>query len=446
MDAWEKRLKILVIRLSAIGDVIHCLPAAAILKRAFPHAELVWLVEPFSAQLLKENPGVDRVIVFPAKLWLKEAGNPARWSASVKEASQFFKDLRDERFDLALDMQGLFKSGMLAFASGAKIKAGFAGTREFAEQFLTHRLNVGDYFGHFVPVIDMNNKLAEFAVQLLNGQVVPGPVVFPLPPAQPESVAKVERLINGVVPQAGSIPATGSVPGAESVPKAGSVPAAGSVPGTESVPLAESVPAAGASDKSSGSLESMSEKGFAVFDARSGASASLPIIRTAVFIPGTTWSTKIWPAEKWVGLAQRLVQEFNCRIVFIGGKLEAETNRQIVSQLTNVLAPSAIIDLTEETTLLDLVALFQRVDLVVGPDTGPLHLAVAVGIPKVLGIYGATPWRRLGPYGAQCRSVSLSLECQPCYAKHCRLQTIACLNDLSVEHVMGELLALLKQS
>ena len=120
----------------------------------------------------------------------------------------------------------------------------------------------------------------------------------------------------------------------------------------------------------------------------------------------------------------------------MGGKSELESNRQIVSRIAKQSPNARIIDLTCKTSLLDLVALFERVDLVVGPDTGPLHLAAAVGKPKVIGIYGSTPTGRLESYGTHSRSVSLGLWCQPCYAKICPLNTIDCLRRLTAETVL----------
>ena len=82
-------LKILIIRLSAIGDVVHCLPAAAILKRACPCAEISWVVEPMSAELIINNPSVDRAIVFPGKVWLGDLTHPVKWLGTVVQASSF---------------------------------------------------------------------------------------------------------------------------------------------------------------------------------------------------------------------------------------------------------------------------------------------------------------------------------------------------------------------
>src|ERR1700761_2569324 len=78
--------KILIVKLSAIGDVIHCLPVAAALKEAMPDAQISWLVEQTSAELLQGNQVIDEVIVFQAKSWVKQLSNPAKWLAVLKEA------------------------------------------------------------------------------------------------------------------------------------------------------------------------------------------------------------------------------------------------------------------------------------------------------------------------------------------------------------------------
>jgi ADP-heptose:LPS heptosyltransferase len=167
----------------------------------------------------------------------------------------------------------------------------------------------------------------------------------------------------------------------------------------------------------------------------SATSGEFPAKHECILVPGTTWITKIWPEDHWYQLGIKLIERFNYRLLIIGSRGEADVNRRLCEKL-NAFKNDAAIDLTNKTSLLELSALFPEVDLVVGSDTGPLHLAAATGRTRVVGIYGSTPCLRNGPYGLQCRSVSLQIACQPCYSKQCKYHTLDCLRNLPVEKVM----------
>src|SRR3984893_10817271 len=102
--------RILIVRLGAMGDIVHTLPAAAALKAGHPHSRLTWVVEPQWAPLLEMNPFVDRVVPFRRE----------RFFESVRE-------LRAERYDFAVDFQGLLKSAVVARLAGPLAIFGFAG-------------------------------------------------------------------------------------------------------------------------------------------------------------------------------------------------------------------------------------------------------------------------------------------------------------------------------
>ncbi len=112
-------LKILLIRLSAIGDVVHALPALNALRTTFPDARIDWLVEELSAPILQEHPQLDNVHVFQNR-WRKKFG---RYLFS--QIVPFFKKLRAQKYDWAIDFQGLTKSGFAAYFSGARRVIGF---------------------------------------------------------------------------------------------------------------------------------------------------------------------------------------------------------------------------------------------------------------------------------------------------------------------------------
>lgn len=111
---------VLIVRLSAIGDVIHALPVLTALRQALPKARLGWVVEELSAPLLENHPYLDRLYVIPKKRWKK---NFAR--LYFPEIRPFFREIRREGWEAALDIHGLTKSGLVARACGARIRVGY---------------------------------------------------------------------------------------------------------------------------------------------------------------------------------------------------------------------------------------------------------------------------------------------------------------------------------
>lgn len=360
----------MIIRLSAMGDIVHGLPVAAYLKENLPGLELSWMVEAAGIPLLEGNPAVDRVIVFPKKKWLQQLNSVSGIAATASEASNFISSLKSLKFDAVIDLQGLFKSSILAYLSGAARRFGFKGTREGADRLLTHVLDAGDYFGSNTHVVELNLRLAEYTSQIL----------LDLKTGNDSSINGLAKNIKA------------------------------------SFPLPQ--PAAGNYDRLRALL---------------GQSGSNQVVKSPVLalVPGTTWQSKIWPAEKWIELSKLLLLEkVPGPILLIGGAGEENMNREIAAS-----APDKFLNLTGKTGILDLIAIFQESDIVIGTDSGPVHLAAATGKPVVLSIFGSTPPLRNGPYGSHCSTVSLDLSCQPCFKKVCPLKTLACLKDLSAMQV-----------
>src|SRR5215469_5646307 len=111
-------MKILIVKLSSIGDVVHTLPAAAALRRSFPVANIVWAVGPRASEIPRHCPAIDRVI---------ELESGQNGESRLGGFQRQLAEVRSERADLVIDFQGLLKSGAVAFASGAKRRIGFAG-------------------------------------------------------------------------------------------------------------------------------------------------------------------------------------------------------------------------------------------------------------------------------------------------------------------------------
>jgi len=118
-------MRILVVRLSAIGDVVRTLPAVSLIRNRLPRAHIAWVTESVPAGALAHRDDLDEVIVFPPRL--KElARNPLRWPGMVREFLAFMKGIRGRRFDVVLDFHGLFKSGIISLLAGGGERYGYA--------------------------------------------------------------------------------------------------------------------------------------------------------------------------------------------------------------------------------------------------------------------------------------------------------------------------------
>lgn len=290
--------RILIVRLSAIGDVVHGLPVLNALRAALPDAHIAWLVESRAAELLRGHPSLDEHVELP-RGWLKSP------SAVLRLRNR----LRASRFDVAVDLQGLTKSALAAWLSGAKTRIGFGGA---AGREISRWLNNTLVEPSGTHVIDRN-------LDLLHPLGIHKPAVrFEL----------CEHARDGHF--------------AESVIEAGNL--------------------------SSG---------------------------CAVINPGAGWASKLWPAERFGQVAAHLGRRHRLpSLVVWGGARERALADAVVAASAGqaVVAPS--------TTLLEMAALARRAHLFIASDTGPLHIAAAVGTPCV-GLYGPMPAERNGPYGPE---------------------------------------------
>ena len=135
----SENVNILIVKLSAIGDVIHTLPALAALRRCYPVADITWVVEEASADLLAGHPALNRVIVSRRKTWMKEIRR-GRIAAPLKEMHAFFKALRSRPYDLVIDFHGLLKSAVIVAASRGRRKLGYDSMQEFSGLFYDEKI------------------------------------------------------------------------------------------------------------------------------------------------------------------------------------------------------------------------------------------------------------------------------------------------------------------
>lgn len=294
--------RILISRLSAVGDCILTMPLACAIRRNFPRAFIGWVVQPGAAPLLEGHPCVDRLIVV-AKGWLK----------SPPELMRLRRDLRELNFDIALDPQSLSRSAIAAWLSGAPHRIGLARPqgRELAP--LLNNQTVSPRTVH----------VATRQLELLRPLGVDDREVRFELPIRREAAERVKTLIE----------------------------------------------------------KSHLQNGFAAIN------------------PGAGWDSRLWPAERFGRVARYLgeMRQLPSLAVWSGGR-ERAWAETIVAHAGGhaVMAP--------ETTLLELAAIAAAARLFVSSDTGPMHLAAAVGTPCV-SLHGPTRPEVSGPFGPQHQTV-----------------------------------------
>ena len=141
-------MRILIIKLSAIGDVVQALPALEAIKRTFPQCSLDWAVEDAASDILQGHPLIDRLLVSRRKEWTRLLRRPSTFLRGLNGISGFLGDLRSRRYDIAIDLQGLLKSGVIMGLARARRKIGFAGSRELSHLFLNERIPAYDIEKH----------------------------------------------------------------------------------------------------------------------------------------------------------------------------------------------------------------------------------------------------------------------------------------------------------
>ncbi len=160
--------RVLLVKPSSLGDVVHGLPVLHGLRVRYPGAKIDWLVGSGFAPLLEGHPEIDELIRFDRKRYGRMLTSPSAAGAFVK----FLKMLRGRRYDLVIDLQGLFRSGFLTRATGSGVRIGFREAREGARMFYTHHLVSDDLDMHAVDRNYLVAKVLGFADV---------PISFPLP-------------------------------------------------------------------------------------------------------------------------------------------------------------------------------------------------------------------------------------------------------------------------
>jgi 3-deoxy-D-manno-octulosonic-acid transferase/heptosyltransferase-1 len=166
---------------------------------------------------------------------------------------------------------------------------------------------------------------------------------------------------------------------------------------------------------------------------RYGVSERKPLV---AIHPAAKWETKLWSNEKFSRLADKLIEQYGAKVVFTGSQQDRTTVQDIISKMKAKAA-----NLAGETTLKTLAALYEKIDFLVSPDTGPMHVAAAVGTP-VVALFGPTAPCRTGPFGNGHQIIRAGLECSPCFKRKC--DSVACMRQISVGQVVDSAVTVLE--
>ena len=318
--------KFLIVRLGALGDVIHGIPVAAALRERFPSARIDWMVDPRYVEMLGLVRGLNAAIPV----------NPRRGPAALIST---LRGLRGVRYTAAIDLQGLLKSAALARAVGAWDTIGLS--RPHLRESLA-----GLFYSQPVDPGSASHVIFR-NLSLLSPLGVRQPTVtFPL--MSPDS-----DVVDAVRAQVGHT--------------------------------------------------------------------------YALINPGAAWPNKRWPAVRFGALAARLREAADLPSVVLWGPHE-ERDAAAVVESSNGAAT-----LAPPTTIMDVFAIARGARLMVSGDTGPLHIAAAVGTP-IVALFGPTKADRNGPWSAADLVVSRTAQCSCLYRRKCRMKA-PCLNEVTVDDV-----------
>ncbi|MDA8121346.1 MAG: lipopolysaccharide heptosyltransferase I [Deltaproteobacteria bacterium] len=323
--------RILIVKLSALGDVAHALPALDYLKKAAPGARVDWAVDRRFAALLDGNDALFRVVPLDLKRWKRE------WTAGSArdEAAGAVRELRQGKYDVAFDIQGNAKSGVVTRLSGAPLRFGFDrhGVREAPNLLFTNR------------------KIA----------------------MRPDDRHITQKLLRVV-----------------------------------------SAPFGGEFDLASlraGIATTEEQERLAARVVRDAFPEAAPLV---VVHPGTTWQTKRMDPGFWADAVRALGRRYPRMGVFLSWGNDEE--RREAEEILGIAGHG--VALLPKLSLKELAAVYRRCGFLIAPDTGPLHIAAAVGCATV-SVFRVTDGNRNAPYGAGHRFLQAPMPCTACLRKRC---------------------------
>ncbi len=325
-------MDLLLVKMSSLGDVIHTLPLASRLSTGLG-CRIHWVVNEALAPLVSQCPDVARVVPFPRHRLV--SGFPG-----------FIKELRSHSYEMAVDVQGLLKSALVAYLSASKRRLGLRSAREGASLFYHDLVGTAAIQGH---AVDRYMEVANY---------------FGLPDGLPQF-----NLALG---------------------------------------------------KNSGSKRKGRKK-------------------LVTISPFARWQSKRWPKERFARVADLIMKSDLAQVIFTGGQEDRRQMDEIVG-----LMGQRPVDLVGSTDLKEMTGVLRDSDLLLCNDSGPMHLAVAVGC-KVVALFGPTSPERTGPYGSGHRVLRNRVDCSPCFRRECRLD-LSCLTGIRVEEVYESMVSALASS
>lgn len=319
----------LIVRLGSLGDVIHAIPAAAALRARYPGAQIDWLVDPRYTSVLQLVEGLNQAI-------------PLDPRKGVGTLLSTLRTLRREKYDAAVDLQGLLKSAVLARISGAARVIGFP--REHLRE------PAARVFYSETPDPGTEPHVIRKSLALMRALgVEDSRVVFPL---------KVPRTVTGDTAIAG-----------------------------------------------------FGSEGYALIN------------------PGAAWPNKRWAPQRFGALAAEIRERIGVRSLVLWGPGEEDVASLVVGSSRGAA------ELAPPTSIIDIFAIARRAKLMVSGDTGPLHIAAAVGTPLVA-LFGPTYADRNGPWSSDDITISRNARCLCHYERKCRLLQ-PCIEDIAVDEVVS---------
>lgn len=322
-------MRVLIVKTSALGDIVHALPVLDYLHQASPDIEVDWVVEERFREILDGNPLVSSIFTVDTRKWRKKLSSPATW----KEMGDVRAALQARSYKIVFDIQGNFKSGIITWLTGCSRRYGF--DHDAVREAFNLRCT-----SNKVPLRRQDHHVSDRSLRVV------------------------------------------SVPFGKEY--------AGFALTTDIVTTPED-------DEAATLLLATMSDGL-VF----------------LFHHGTTWKTKLWNEAGWIELGRELLESYpEATILFSwGGDEERKTAERIAAGIGRQAR------ILPRLSIKGFAALLKKVDLMFGGDTGPVHIAAAVGTPTV-SFYRATDGKRNGPRGQMHRIVQSPLTCTRCLHKEC---------------------------